>query len=119
MDDFLTGRRAAQPGFVEPSFPTIAGSGPNGAIIHYRAQPGSCNGVDDQQLLLVDSGALLSSPFPRNMHPCSAGQAPFLGGGGLQPQMLHAPPWSRSGAEHGKRVPQVWSIMVSALEHSR
>lgn len=58
VDNFLTGRRAAQPGFIEPSFPTIAGSGPNGAIIHYRAQPGTCNAVTGSQLLLVDSGAL-------------------------------------------------------------
>ena len=57
VDEYLTGRRRAQPGFVEPSFPTIAGSGANGAIIHYRAQPGSCAPVTAQQLLLVDSGA--------------------------------------------------------------
>ena len=56
VDDFLTGRRAAQGGFIEPSFPTIAGSGPNGAIIHYRAQPDTCNTVSGSQLLLVDSG---------------------------------------------------------------
>jgi Xaa-Pro aminopeptidase len=56
VDEYLTGRRAAQQGFVEPSFPTIAGSGPNGAIIHYRAQPDTCNSVTDTQLLLVDSG---------------------------------------------------------------
>ena len=57
VDDFLTGRRAAQLGFIECSFPTIAGSGPNGAIIHYRAQPGTAAPVNDSQLLLVDSGA--------------------------------------------------------------
>lgn len=27
-----------QPGFIEPSFPTIAGADSNGAIIHYRAK---------------------------------------------------------------------------------
>ncbi len=57
VDEHLTGRRAAQPGFVEPSFPTIAGAGANGAIIHYRAQPGACAAVDGGTLLLVDSGA--------------------------------------------------------------
>ena len=57
VDDFLTGKRREQPGFVEPSFPTIAGSGPNGAIIHYRAQEGTCADVTSASLLLVDSGA--------------------------------------------------------------
>ena len=57
VDEFLTGKRAAQGGFIEPSFPTIAGSGPHGAIIHYRAQPESAGTVSAQQLLLVDSGA--------------------------------------------------------------
>jgi Xaa-Pro aminopeptidase len=36
VDLELTGRRKQQQGFIEPSFPTIAGAGPNGAIIHYR-----------------------------------------------------------------------------------
>jgi Xaa-Pro aminopeptidase len=36
VDLELTARRMQQPGFIEPSFPTIAGAGPNGAIIHYR-----------------------------------------------------------------------------------
>ena len=57
VDEYLTGRRAAQPGFVEPSFPTIAGAGANGAIIHYRAQPGGCASIDGGTMLLVDSGA--------------------------------------------------------------
>ena len=42
VDDQLRASRAAQPGFIDYSFPTIAGAGPNGAIIHYRAQPGTC-----------------------------------------------------------------------------
>jgi Xaa-Pro aminopeptidase len=36
VDLELTGRRQQQQGFIEPSFPTIAGAGANGAIIHYR-----------------------------------------------------------------------------------
>ena len=56
VDEYITGRRRAQAGFIEPSFPTIAGSGANGAIIHYRAQPGSCAPVTAAQLMLVDSG---------------------------------------------------------------
>ena len=59
VDTFLTGRRAAQGGFIEPSFPTIAGSGPHGAIIHYRAEPKTCGTVSASQLLLVDSGGSL------------------------------------------------------------
>ena len=56
VDEYLTGRRAAQGGFVETSFPTIAGAGPNGAIIHYRAEPKSCATIDNKTLLLIDSG---------------------------------------------------------------
>lgn len=56
VDAELTARRAAQPGFVGPSFATIAGAGPNGAVIHYRPQPGSCRTVDGETLLLLDSG---------------------------------------------------------------
>lgn len=42
VDLELTGRRRQQQGFVEPSFPTIAGANGNGAIIHYRAQEDTC-----------------------------------------------------------------------------
>ncbi len=52
----MTARRAAQPGFIGPSFATIAGAGPNGAVIHYRAQPESCRKVDKDTMLLLDSG---------------------------------------------------------------
>lgn len=56
VDEYLTAQRAAQPGFIEPSFPTIAGAGPNGAVIHYRPLPETCRTVDASTLLLVDSG---------------------------------------------------------------
>lgn len=56
VDLELTGRRRKQQGFIEPSFPTIAGANGNGAIIHYRAQEGSCKTVDGNTLLLIDSG---------------------------------------------------------------
>jgi Xaa-Pro aminopeptidase len=38
------------------SFPTIAGSGPNGAIVHYRVTRGSNRRIGPGELFLVDSG---------------------------------------------------------------
>ena len=44
--------------FHDLSFPTIAGAGPNGAIIHYRATDQSCRTINpDGELVLIDSGA--------------------------------------------------------------
>lgn len=48
--------RAKQAGFIDTSFDTISGSGANGAIIHYQAQPDTCSIVDDKNLFLLDSG---------------------------------------------------------------
>lgn len=48
--------RAQQPGFLSTSFGTIAGSGPNGAVIHYTAKTGECGMVNDKQVFLLDSG---------------------------------------------------------------
>ena len=58
IDEVLTGFRAKQPGFVEVSFPTIAGVGPNGAIIHYRATEGTdlLKSLDKTNPILIDSG---------------------------------------------------------------
>ena len=42
--------------FLYPSFNTIAGSGPNGAIIHYRSNKKSNRKLNKDHLLLVDSG---------------------------------------------------------------
>jgi Xaa-Pro aminopeptidase len=57
IDEVLTGCRAEQPGFVEVSFPTIAGVGPNGAIIHYRAADNEImRYLDVSSPILIDSG---------------------------------------------------------------
>ncbi len=43
-------------GFVESSFNTIAGSGPNGAIVHYRASKKTNRTLGTGELFLLDSG---------------------------------------------------------------
>jgi Xaa-Pro aminopeptidase len=61
IDEQINAARARRPGFVCPSFPTIAGFNANGALPHYRAteeahalicEPGKCG----DGLLLIDSG---------------------------------------------------------------
>ncbi len=42
--------------FLFPSFDTIAGSGPNGAIIHYRSNRKTNRKLNYKHLLLIDSG---------------------------------------------------------------
>ena len=42
--------------FLYPSFDTIAGSGPNGAIVHYRAKKENCRTINKKDILLCDSG---------------------------------------------------------------
>ena len=56
VSDKLLLFRAADPLFVEPSFPTIAGSGPHGAIVHYRATQESNRILQKGELFLLDSG---------------------------------------------------------------
>jgi Xaa-Pro aminopeptidase len=56
VDDIVTGARKQQAGFMEPSFPTIAGVDANGAIIHYRADPATAASTGPNSLLLIDSG---------------------------------------------------------------
>ena len=48
--------RAGRPGFVNPSFETIAGYGEHGAIIHYRVTPESSAALAPGGVLLLDSG---------------------------------------------------------------
>ena len=49
--------RQDSPRFLASSFETICGSGPNGAIVHYRAVEGQDSILVEDSLLLVDSGA--------------------------------------------------------------
>ena len=56
--------RAEGEHFLELSFPTICGNGPNGAIIHYNplAAPAEMvRTIDGSQLILLDSGAQYAS----------------------------------------------------------
>ena len=55
--DQLQVLRAEGDHFRDLSFPTIAGSGPNGAIVHYGATDETNRFLKDGEFLLVDSGA--------------------------------------------------------------
>ena len=46
--------------YLFPSFNTIAGSGSNGAIVHYRANTKTTRKIDKKDLLLIDSGGQYS-----------------------------------------------------------
>jgi len=48
--------RKSRKNYLYPSFDTIAGSGPNGAIIHYRSDKFSNRKLRKDDLLLLDSG---------------------------------------------------------------
>lgn len=50
-----TFRREGQ-GYLGESFPAIAGSGPHGAVIHYRASEDTNRRLDTNTLFLLDSG---------------------------------------------------------------
>jgi Xaa-Pro aminopeptidase len=56
IDEQITAARARRPGFVSPSFATIAGFNANGAMPHYRATADSHAVIEGHGLLLIDSG---------------------------------------------------------------
>lgn len=63
--------RMAQKGFLTNSFGTIAGSGPNGAVIHYSAAPGECGYISNKEVFLLDSGGQYedgTTDVTRTMH---------------------------------------------------
>lgn len=55
--DIFEEERKKQDNFVDLSFDTIAAYGPNAAMMHYSAKPGSEATLDNKSFLLVDSGA--------------------------------------------------------------
>jgi len=57
IDEKLAEARARRPGYVGPSFATIAAFNANGAMPHYRATPESHATIEGDGLLLIDSGA--------------------------------------------------------------
>ncbi|KAL6042910.1 Creatinase/aminopeptidase [Balamuthia mandrillaris] len=71
VSDKLEGFRKEQKDFISLSFDTIAGSGPNGAIIHYKPAPESCAIVRKDQMFLCDSGGQYrdgTTDVTRTMH---------------------------------------------------
>lgn len=48
--------RTKSPYYLGPSFATIAGTGPHGAIVHYRATEESDRALAQDEVLLLDSG---------------------------------------------------------------
>ncbi len=54
--DKLEKFRKMNKNYLYPSFDTIAGSGKNGAIIHYRANKKNCKIIKNKDIFLCDSG---------------------------------------------------------------
>ena len=55
--DRLEGFRRETNMLQDLSFDTISGSGPNGAIVHYRVSPETNRKIEQDSLFLIDSGA--------------------------------------------------------------
>ena len=62
--------RSQQTEYLMPSFSTIAGTGPNGAIVHYRAVAGQDRTLCDGDILLLDSGGITRPGQPILPVPC-------------------------------------------------
>lgn len=54
--DRLLAMRRLQPGFVLPSFATIAASGANSAVVHYQPRKELCRSIDPAKMFLCDLG---------------------------------------------------------------
>jgi Xaa-Pro aminopeptidase len=56
VQDRLLELRGKDAGFLYPSFPSISGAGPNGAVVHYRATPATNRVLGAGEFYLIDSG---------------------------------------------------------------
>ncbi len=56
LSERLDAFRREAPAYRGESFPAISGSGPNGAIIHYRADAGTARRLQPDEVYLIDSG---------------------------------------------------------------
>lgn len=54
--DKLEAIRSKHDKFAGLSFDTISSTGPNAAVIHYKAEPGNCSVIDPAKIYLCDSG---------------------------------------------------------------
>lgn len=55
--DKLEQIRSKHDKYMGLSFDTISSTGPNAAVIHYKAEPGNCSVIDPSKVYLCDSGA--------------------------------------------------------------
>lgn len=56
LEDQLLAFRKMDENFLFPSFPSISGAGPNGAIVHYRATEKTKRVLKNGDIYLIDSG---------------------------------------------------------------
>jgi Xaa-Pro aminopeptidase len=59
--------------FVGLSFDTISATGPNGAVIHYKPEKGTCATIQKNEIYLCDSGAQFK--YPRSFPTLISGTA--------------------------------------------
>ena len=52
----MDGLRSHGEHFRGPSFDTISSIGPNGAVIHYKPDEGTCQPLSNREIYLLDSG---------------------------------------------------------------
>ena len=68
IDTHICAARERRPGFVSPSFGTIAGFNANGAVMHYRATEAAHADIEGDGLLLIDSAVANTWVAPPTSH---------------------------------------------------
>jgi len=75
-EEKLLDLKRAQPGFLEPSFQTIAAFGPNAAMCHYHASRQRPHAIELDGLFLVDAGSHFSNGTTDATRTIPFGQVP-------------------------------------------